>query len=211
MGIAIAGFSLIYPLLQLLETLETAPPVEPNEVQTRARENGYSAAIVVLSVFLLESALNRVRYFEENEDRKLTAVEYFETISPDPELAKAVNEVFVLRDVIAHSHVYDMQTHHARGRGLKFVKRPEIRKAYGDKQFRKVVDPKSGLSRHLKLNLFPLRIWRHDAHIVLGTIKRALMALESMNPDYRDLHHLPCVFCGQDMSFYEVIEEVLRD
>jgi hypothetical protein len=50
-GIVIAGFSLRYPLLQLLETLETASPVEPNEVQTGACENGYSAAIVVLSGF----------------------------------------------------------------------------------------------------------------------------------------------------------------
>lgn len=39
-GIVIAGFSLIYPLLQLLETLETASPLEPNEVQTGAWENG---------------------------------------------------------------------------------------------------------------------------------------------------------------------------
>jgi hypothetical protein len=68
-SIEIAGFSLLYPLMQLLETLEAASPVKPNEVQTGAWENGYSAAIVVLSVFILESAINRIRYFECKEGR----------------------------------------------------------------------------------------------------------------------------------------------
>jgi hypothetical protein len=130
MGIAIAGFSLIYPLLQLLETLETAPPVEPNEVQTRARENGYSAAIVVLSVFLLESAINRIRYYKKQEGRQPNPAEYFATISPTCELAKAVDEIFALRDVIVHSHVWDIQTRRVRGQGLTFVEPPKIRKKY---------------------------------------------------------------------------------
>jgi hypothetical protein len=104
-GIEIAGFSLIHPLLWLLETLETAPPVEPNEVQTDARENGYSPAIVVLSVFLLESAINPIRFYKKEEGRKPNPAKYVATISRTGELAKAVKEVFALRDVIVHSHV----------------------------------------------------------------------------------------------------------
>jgi hypothetical protein len=206
-GIVIAGFSLLHPLLQLLETLETASPVKASEVQTGAWENGYSAAIVVLSVFILESVINRIRYFEGQEGPKPT--KYFATLSP--ELAAAVDEVFALRDVIVHSHVWDVQTQRARGQGLKFIEEPKIRKAYGNTRFKKVVDLKSQLSRRLKLNFFPSRIWRHDAHIVLRTVKQALMALDSMKPAYRDLQNFPCVFRGQDVSFYEVIEEVLKD
>ena len=205
-GIVDAGFSLLYPLLQLLETLETASPVKPNEVQTGAWENGYSAAIVVLSVFILEAAINRIRYFEGQEGSKPT--EYFATINP--ELAADVDEVFALRDVIVHSHVWDVKTQHARGQGLKFIEEPKIRMAYGNKRFKKVVDPKSRLSWRLKLNFFPSRIWRQDAHIVLGTVKQALMALDSMKPAYRDMHNVSCLFRGQDVRFYEVIEEVLR-
>jgi hypothetical protein len=211
-GISVAGFSLISPLLQLVETLETASPVEPNEVQTGGWENGYSAAIVVLSVLLLESAINRLRYFEKQEGRKPKPAEYFATISPTCELAKAVNEVFALRDVIVHSHVWDVRTRFIRGQGLTFVEPPKIRKNYyGDQRFTKVMDPESRLSRYLRFNFFPSRIWRHDAHIVLRTVKQVLMALDSVKPTYRGVHNFPCEFRGQDMSFYEVIEEVLKD
>jgi hypothetical protein len=208
-GITIAGLNLLHPLLQLLETLETTPPVEPNEVQTGAWENGYSAAIVVLSVFLLESAINRVRYYEEEESRKPEAAEYF--ASRNPELAKDIDEVFALRDAIVHGHVWDQHTHRVRGQGLKFVERPKLRETYGNKRFWNMIDSGALLSPHLKLNLYPSRIWRHDAHIVLRTVKHVLMALDSMHPDYRDMNNFICEYRGQDVSFYDVVEEVLRD
>jgi hypothetical protein len=150
------------------------------------------------------SNINGLKFYHEIRGN----LKYFATISP--ELAKDVNEVFALRDVIVHSHVWDVKIQGVRGQGLKFIEEPKIREASGDNRFKDVIDPKSRLSRRLKLNFFPSRIWRHDAHIVLGTVKQALMALDSMKPAYRDVHNISCVFRGQDVRFYEVIEEVLK-
>jgi hypothetical protein len=211
----IIGFSLIEPILTLIKTLETAPPKTPNEVQMGRSENGYSAAIVALSVLLLESAINRIRYFERREGRKLTPAEYFKTICRDPELATAVDEIFAVRDVIVHNHVWEAQIVWERGPDrkldMKFAEPPKLRKGYGDERFKKVMDPVSRLSRHLKLNLFPSRIWRHDAYIVLQTVGQALRALESMDPAYAGLDNESFEFRGREVTFYEVIEEVHKD
>src|SRR5918996_6355327 len=104
--LSIIGFGLIDPLLTLLETLEAAPRQPPNEVQTGRGENGYSVAIVVLAVMLLESAINMIRYHERCTGRMHVA-KYFATICPDPELAEAIDEVFGVRDAIVHNHVWE--------------------------------------------------------------------------------------------------------
>ncbi len=44
------------PLLELLRKLEEMPQQPPNEVQAGFYENGYSAAIIVLAVTILQNA-----------------------------------------------------------------------------------------------------------------------------------------------------------
>jgi hypothetical protein len=207
--LSIIGFSLIEPLFSLVETLEAAESKEPNEVQTGRQENGYSAAIVVLSVLLLESAINRVRYFKGEDGRIPAAAGYFTTISPDPELAKAVDEVFAVRDVIVHNHVWEAQIYWDRGQGMKFVAPPKIREGYGNRRFEEVMDLESRLSRHLNLNLFPSRIWRRDAYIVLKTVGQALKALEDFGPTSLDHEHFE--FQGRELTFHEVIAALGKD
>ena len=162
-------------------------------------------------MLLLESAINRVRYFEGKEGRIPTAAGYFATISPDPELAKAIDEVFAVRDVIVHNHVWEAQICWERGQGMKFVAPPEIREGYGDKRFKQIMDPESRLSRHLKLNLFPSRIWRRDAYIALKTVGQALRILGAMNSGRHTLDDEYFEFQGREVTFYEAIEELYND
>ncbi len=103
--VSVIGASLIRPILTLVETLESQPPVEPNEVKTGDRENGYSCAIAAFAVFLLESALNRTRYVRGEDAKRISTTEYFAKISPDPEFAADVEEVFAARDAIVHNHL----------------------------------------------------------------------------------------------------------
>ena len=60
--VSVIGINLIEPILALVEKLEAKRVVEPNEVQTSQPENGFSCGIIVLSVLLLESAINRTKY-----------------------------------------------------------------------------------------------------------------------------------------------------
>ena len=60
--ITVIASSLLEPLAGLVAELESFPVVLANEVQVNSRENGYSCAVVSLSVVLFESALNRTKY-----------------------------------------------------------------------------------------------------------------------------------------------------
>lgn len=203
--VSVIGVSLIRPILTLVETLESQPPVEPNEVKTGDRENGYSCAIAALAGFLLESALNRTRYVRGEDGERISPAEYFAKISPDPELAADVEEVFAVRDAIVHNHLWKARTFWDANGSLKFKEPPQLLKGYGDHRLRRVMNPTTRLSQRLELNLFPERIWRRDAYIILKTVGRALETLESMKREYFYISPIHFAFRGQDFCFHEIL------
>lgn len=204
--VSVIAASLIRPILTLVETLEAQKPAVPNEVQTGLRENGYSCAITALTVFLLESALNRTRYVRGDKAER-DASKYFTKISRDPELAADVEEVFVARDAIAHNHLWKARTCVDKGR-MRFREPPQLITGYGNDRLRRVMDPATRLSHRLGLNLFPARIWRRDAYITLKTVGRALKMLESMKREYFYISAEPFEFSGQDLTLYEILDKV---
>jgi hypothetical protein len=188
MGIVTAiGMNLLEPILSLVEDLESRKLVTPNEVQASQPENGRSCSVAVLSVFLLESAINRTRYIKSSSlqdsdaGTRQSAPDYFTVISPDPELAKDVEEVFALRDMIAHNHLWEADVKWDAAMKLRFASDPVLIQGYGDRRFRRVLDQRTRRSIRLALNLFPLRVWRRDAYLVLAKVVEALLALEEMD------------------------------
>lgn len=215
--VSIIGTSFIEPLLTLIDTLDSMEQCEPNEVQTSRGENGYSAAIIVLSALLAESALNRTRYVRENDGNggqkqdKTHVVEYFfEIIKSDNrlshlnDLALDLEEIFAVRDIITHNHVWKAQILWDIHGSPKFSSTPKLLPYYGDKRFRKILDLKTRQSKRLRLNLFPSRIWRRDAWVIVKTVGRVLRALEEIDRRYFYLTPQPFKFRGKNATFYEV-------
>jgi hypothetical protein len=192
---------LIHPLLTLLNALEVAPHTIPNEVETGGVENGHAAAIVMLAAVLFEATINLTRYQKKELITQKTRhpTDYFAKISLYPELAKDIEEVFAVRDAIAHNHLWDAQVGCDENGTLKFTDTPSLVEGYGDKRRQQVLDPKSRCSWRLKLNLFPQRIGRRDAYVVLKTIVRALKTLEKGWGDE------PYEFQGQERTLSEII------
>src|SRR3989344_8539750 len=60
--VSVIGTSYLYPIASLLDALLVFEPKGPNEVQASSVENGYSAAIIVLTVLMIESFINRAQY-----------------------------------------------------------------------------------------------------------------------------------------------------
>lgn len=204
--VSVIAASLIRPILTLVETLEAQNPAVPNEVQTGLRENGYSCALTALAVFLLESALNRTRYVRRDKAQR-DATKYFAKISPDPELAADVEELFAARDAVAHNHLWKARTCVYKGR-MRFRQPPQLIDGYGNDRLRRVMNPATRLSRRLGLNLFPARIWRRDAYITVKTVGRALKMLESMKREYFYISAEQFEFCGQDLTLHEILDKL---
>lgn len=205
--VSVIGQALIQPIFDLVGKLESKEPVPPNEVQTGQRENGYSLAIIALGAMLLESALNRTAYVRRDEQENRRPPDYFKKISPDRDAAAEAEEVFAVRNVIAHNHLWEATTTWADDdEGLKFAEPPTRREGYGDKRHMIVTDPQTRKSRILGINIFPPRIWRRDAYIALKTIAKALNVIETMDRGYFYLSPIHFRFQKRTVTFREVTD-----
>jgi hypothetical protein len=203
--VSVVGQGLIQPIFDLVEKLELKPPVRPNEVKTGQRENGYSCSIIVLSVILFESALNRTAYVR-GDDR--SGPDYFTDITPDKANSAEVEEIFAARNVIAHNHLWEAKTTGHGNIGLKFAERPVLRDGYGDKRHVKVTDQSTRKSKILGINMFPARIWRRDAYIALKAIAKGLNVIESMDRRYFYLSPNHFRFQKKTVTFREMTNQL---
>lgn len=173
--VSVIGVSLCRPLLMLLENLEGLKVSPPTEVQASNPENGLSAAVAVLAVTIMESALNRTRYVRRNRPKKgESSADYFMRVIRDPDLAADLEEAISVRDAVVHNHIWWALVGEGPDGHLKFWGRPRLRKGYGDQRFRRVRKRGTLVTRRLGLNLFPTRIDRRDAHIVVKTVASAM-------------------------------------
>lgn len=182
--VSVLGLSLMHALVALLNRLEGRNFGPANAVQASNQENGLAAGVVILAATVLESALNRTRYVRRNSPRKGSASQYLAIVTRDPDLAADVEECFAVRDAVIHNHVWKaFVTDYPNGR-LKFWGKPRLRTGYGDLKFDRVRRRGTRLTRRLGLNLFPTRIGRSDALLVVKTVVRALTAIENRRREY---------------------------
>ncbi len=192
---------LLQPIADLCERMIKFSSSEPNEVQTSPAENGYAIAIIPLVAFVLEGASGRTRYISSQE--QCSPMETFRGLG-NSDLADRIEEIFVVRDVIAHAHLWKAHI----SSDLQFKKLPVRVPGYGDKKFQKLVDPDSRKTRQLQLDIFPNRIHRATAIIVLKQAAQALGFLESKNRNFVYFQHRDVQIGDRIMRFYEWVRKL---
>jgi hypothetical protein len=169
------------PILLLFEKLLDQPKPRSSRVQVGADENTFSASIIVLSVTMLESVIRRVQASDQKTNVR-SALEYlkarFSFVAPS-----LADELFAVRDVIVHAHVWDAKVYWNQDGDLRFV-RAKRDAHFGDKKFLNIFDRKSRKTKSLRLNVFPTRICRTDAICVFSTIIELLKEIEITNINY---------------------------
>lgn len=202
----IIGFSYIQPICVLLEGLELINPREPNEVQASPLENGYSACIVVTSVLMLESFIARTQFIANKSPPK-KPVSFVRSAYPDSDFPDRIEEIFVVRDAIAHNHIWDTKFEWDDNFQMRLVS-AELIEGYGDTKFRNVLDPTRRKTRVLRMNLFPTRICRKDAVIVLKTVVAFLKFLEKEDRRFVYITPQPAMYRGQSRPFVNIVESL---
>src|SRR5262249_26809416 len=92
----------LQPITDLCDQMLRLRSSEPNEVQAAGPENGYAISIIALTAFLFEGACGRARYFSSlDQERRWSAAEILREFG-EAALAEKIEEIFVVRDVIAH-------------------------------------------------------------------------------------------------------------
>ncbi|KAA3642360.1 MAG: hypothetical protein DWQ07_25335 [Chloroflexi bacterium] len=196
--------SLFQSLTCLLDCLNSTPIVKPNEVQASVVENGFSCGIISIAVNLLESAINRSKYLKGQEP-KGNPVEYVREVTNDDKLSDELDEIYAARDAIVHNHLWEAKIKWENGL-MKFGGIPKLVKGYGNPRFRKVLDAGTRKTKRIRLNLFPPRIWRRDAYLILEVVNRALQAIGEIDEVDYTQNYLN--INGQVLRFSELAEQL---
>ena len=201
--VTIIGTNYLQPITSLLEELVALDSSEPTEVQAGVFDNGYSAAIIVLTVLLLESAINSSQYIL-NLDPPMKPVEFVRETFPKSDFGQKLEELFVARDVIAHNHVWEAEIAWD-GQGAGRLKSAQLRHGFGDKKYRRVTRGADKKTTWLGIDLFPTRISQRDAIIVLKTAVDFLLYLETQDRVYFLFSHEYVKYGGSLIPFVDLV------
>jgi len=198
--VSVLFMSLLQPIVDLFDLMEQKGPKPPNEVQASRAENGYAASIAVLTVLVIESVCNRVRYVLDDAGRK-GAVQTLRDLQAGG-LANDVEELFVLRDVIAHNHVWEATIADDDTNGLVLISATKLA-VYGDEKFDRTVDLETRQTRLLHLDVFPKRIHRQTAIIAIQKCVEVLRFLEDRDIRFVGSTDPHVIWRSQPVAFYK--------
>ena len=199
----VIGKNLLMPTVKLIESLKLSGIRSVNEVQTSPFENGYATAIILLTVCLLESILNRTKLIMGTTSKD-SVLSFFKNTFPEPRLSDALTELFVVRDVIAHNHIWKAKVKYDQNDNLKLVS-TSLLEGYGDKKFRSTIDTKERTSKLLRINLFPTRICWSDVVIVLKTALEIMLFLEAKDRRYVYISEEYVEFNNETIKFLDFV------
>lgn len=154
-------------------------------------------AIIALSLMIMESAINRVKFRRKLESKR-SAIDALARIINRVDLRADMEEVFAVRDAIVHNHIWRGDVYWDDNGNLGYDAPPELVEGYGDKKFLRVLDLQTQQSHRLGLNLLPPKIWRRDALLILKTV---VMALNSLHDSESEEH----IFTRTRISYHSAL------
>lgn len=209
--ISCIGISFIEPILDLYTKLKSFRFSGHSKTQVSSIENGYSVSIVVLSILLIESVLNRVRYLEKDKRGNL---KFFDAKFNNAQLSTKLYEIYVLRDLIVHNHIWRISYEFDQNYNEVRIYQ-KLLEGYGDKRPDKkyidYVNKREKCTKKLKLNINPLKVNTKDVIKVFGVMKELFGFLEQQNKAYFPLSHSHFKYDSEYLTFYEIINKVIQD
>ena len=210
--ISCIGISFIEPILDLYTKLKNFSFSGYSKTQVSSRENGYSVSIVVLSILLIESALNRVRYLEKNKKNNL---KFFDEKFNNAQLSTKLHEIYVLRDLIVHNHIWIISYEFDQNYNeVKIYQK--LLDGYGGKRphsgkYVDYVDKRKKCTKNLKLNINPIKVNTTDVIKVFTVIKELFNFLEQRSKAYFPLSHFDFKYDDKYLTFYDIVGKIIHD
>jgi len=207
--LSVIGPSYFHPIAWLVEKLLTMPSGTPSELKAHDYENGYAAGICVLSVVSFESWAMRIRYLNAKHAAasQKTAVNFLSTLYPTLPDVDELWEVVVLRDLLVHNHLWEIDFAWDDSYALS-VSAATKSTMSGDAKYLLHVDAASRVTRRLRLHVVPTSVDRTDARLALQSIWKTLLFLESQDRSQCFVSHYPLQFRGKKAYFQEVVESL---
>ena len=191
--VSVVGSSYFQPIADLLAKLERYSVKKSNQLQANYYENGYAVSICLLAVVCLESYAARVRYIKKNNTPARESVPRFllRLFPDDFKFLDELTEVFVLRDSIAHNHLWEVEFNWGERDALQLLSAQK--QGYEDKKYTNCVDKRRRKTKRLRLNVNPMRVDSKDVKKVLKMVWQVLLFLENKDRNLCSVSHLRVV------------------
>ena len=189
--ISIVGTSYFQPVADLVERMLQHEPVADNSSRTGHYENGYAAAATVLLVATLECFVSRLRFLRREEVVSGKDVpDQLELFFPDFPHKAELSEVFLLRNIVVHNHVWHLALGESDVPETTTLATPKQLGFQTKKTYDLIVDATKRKTVLLDLSASPTSVDRHDVGIVFRVVWKTLIFMQE-----KSFSHTPLVFC----------------
>lgn len=207
--VTVLGSAYFQPSADLMERMVQRQRTRPNRVKSSHDESGYAAACILLLVAMFESYVSRVRFARAGHAASVgwNAIDVVLAVFPRLRHRKALEEVYVLRDLLMHSHLWEIEYEWG-GTVPMILKSATLHPAYGDKKFRTRVNAITFRTKALSLSVFPSRVDRRDLLKVFETLWKTPLQFEAQDRFQCYVSHLHIRFKGKSALFSSLQEEL---
>lgn len=179
-SITVGATGYCQPIADLIHRLSKLAQQRVVAGRSAYQERGYAASIVLLLVVMLESYVGRVSFLQTQlgargrpKPTQMPVPKYLAYLRKSFRLERSLTEVFVLRDAIAHGHVWRLYEAN-QGKRSPTLTRAVREPNYGNKAFEVSLNPRTRRSRVLSLNLMPAALSRREVAKVFSIVWRTL-------------------------------------
>ena len=206
--VSIIGNSYFQPISDLIDKLLGAASRRHDRTQPTHLENGYAAAVCVLLVALLESYAARIRFKRKAEIVGTPDIpKLLATLFPKLPTIDALPEVFLLRNILVHNHVWHLD-HPPEGEAKSTIATPRdlgfsLKKNYDD-----LVDGTRRRTVLLHLTAVPTEAGLEEVRAVFRTIWATLEHMSDIDHDHTPLAGKTVGFRGKHRAFDSLLDEL---
>lgn len=210
--VTVVGSAYFQPIADLIENLTRRPAPEIYASGTSHRENGYAASISVLLVAVLESYTSRLRFVRnaEFDAASKSTPDLLEKYFPDIPNKKELVEVFLLRNLLLHNHIWHLDVSDVETQGAPTLATPKELGFQTNKHYEDVVDIVRRKTKTLELNVSPTSVDRSDAQKVFTIVWNTLSFMGAKDFSHTPLAGRTVRYQGKFRQFEELIEELDR-
>lgn len=208
--ITVVGNAYLQPIADLLDRLLKRPTSGAGPAGASEHENGYSAALVVLLVAVLESYTARLRFVRSTEviagnlSTPELLAKYFPSLPSRDELV----EVFLVRNVLSHNHIWHLDVSDFARAGAPTLATPKELGFQTNKHYEQVVDVPARKTRKLGLNVSPTSVDRSDVRKVFDMVWRTLKFMNAQDFRHTPLGGSMVSFRGKRQQFEDLLKEI---
>jgi hypothetical protein len=203
------------PVCTLCEKLFALPIAEGEVISRHPDERGYATSICLLLAIMTESFIMRARYLNSDKpsssERNIT--KFITTRYPDLSKTDELKEIFVLRDTIAHNHLWEIESKSDTNIWTELLKKEiaPLTDQWTDKKYELLVNTNNGTTKKLELHVIPTQINRTDVVKVLNEVAEILAQIDNKENFALGFSNNYVMFRGNYINFLQAVNSIINN